>query len=107
MSVLLRHGGSRFYYGGQSCWVDGPRQALDLGTIERAVDAGREQGFGGMEIVACFGEPDCELVLPLGFNRAGRGTATADPSEAVASPPRSLLFGEIRPLPNLSAPELS
>jgi hypothetical protein len=99
MSVLLRHGGSRFYFGGRSCWVDGPGRAVDLGTIERAVEAGREEDFGGMEIVAYFGDPDCEFVLPLSRTGTGRSEAADARSQPVGIPQRPVLPGVTTPLP--------
>ena len=45
--------------------------ALDLHTIEAACDATKDEHFGGMEVVACFGDPDCEFVVPLA--RRARG----------------------------------
>ena len=85
MSVVLRHGGSGYYYGGRSCWVAGPGRAVDLGTIERAAAAGRVENFGGIEIVVSFDEPECELVLPLGRAGAARGKAASAASGVAAS----------------------
>jgi len=67
--------------------VRGAKGALDLTTIECAGDVAREEDFGGLEIVASFGEPDCELVLPVG--RKTRSSVNAPPARAqsVASPP--------------------
>jgi len=80
MSVILRHAPSGFYYGGREFWVNGPALAFDLGTIEGASDAAKEEDFGGLEIVVSFGDPDCELVLPL--RRTGRSRGNAAPVRA-------------------------
>lgn len=65
MSVILRHALSGFFYGGPHCWVNGPARARDLGTIERAIETGKEEEFGQMEVVAWPEHPECQLVLPL------------------------------------------
>ena len=69
MSVILRHALSGFFYGGAHCWVNGPARALDLGTIERAIETGKEEAFGQMEVVAWPEHPECQLVLPLEARR--------------------------------------
>ena len=97
MGVFLRHGGSRLYYGGRRCWVAGPGRAVDLGTMERAVEAGREEDFGGMEIVAYFGDPDCEFVLPLPRIGRGRSEAAGARSQPVGIPSRAVLPGVTTP----------
>ncbi len=65
MQVILRHAFTGFFYAGPHCWVNGPERALDLQTIENAIETAREEGFGRMEVVAGFEDPVCELVLPL------------------------------------------
>jgi len=77
MGVILRNSLSRFCYGGDACWIDDPEHALDLGTIERATETARTVGFGRLEVVVSFDEPDCELVLPLACNPAGAVKASA------------------------------
>ncbi len=64
MSVVLRHAASGYYYAGPSHWVADPKLALDLGTIEDAIEESRRVEFR-LEVVAGFGEPDCEWVLPV------------------------------------------
>ncbi len=65
MRVVLRRRESGFYFAGWEWFVRDPEHALDLGTIENAAQTARQACFGAMEIVACPGDPDCELVLPL------------------------------------------
>ena len=57
--------------------MDGPGVALDLETIERATEASRAEGIGGMEIVVAFDEPECEMVLPLGRAEPRGGRASS------------------------------
>lgn len=75
MSVILRHAESGSFYGGPHCWVNDPERALDLETVERAVEAGREEDLGRLEIVAWFDRLDRELVFPVRLNRTSRGKA--------------------------------
>jgi hypothetical protein len=99
MSVILRHAPSGFCYGGQKCWVNGSGHALDLGTIERAGEAAREEDFGGMEIVVSFDDPVCELVLPLSpTGTRGSKTVPIRLQVVVGLPPPNL-FGAIPRLP--------
>jgi hypothetical protein len=65
MKVLLRHAGMSLYYAGCKHWVGDLDSAMDLGEIERAVELSREEAFTDLEILVSYGEPDCELVLPL------------------------------------------
>ena len=65
MRVILRHAGIGLYYAGRRQWVNHPESALDLETIERATELGREESFGEMEIVVTYDDPCRELVLPL------------------------------------------
>ena len=106
MTVILRHRPSGFYYGAPHYWVHGHERALDFTSLDRATDAAKEVSFGGMEIVASFGEPDCELVLPVRSNGTSRDTTTLGPSEPVASLLPPFVFEGPPPPPNLSAPEL-
>jgi hypothetical protein len=65
MRVVLRHAGIGLYYAGRKHWVGDPRSALDLGSIERATELSREEAFEEMEIFVAYGDPVCDLVLPL------------------------------------------
>jgi hypothetical protein len=97
MNVLLRNAASGFYYEGQNSWVNDRERALDLGTIEDAVEAGREKGFGSMEIVVSFDDPICELVLPVRCNWPSRGNASPARFQGVVSlPPPNLSWGTAR-----------
>ena len=77
MSVILRHAPSGYYYGGPRWWVAERERALDLGTIEIAIEASREVGYQGMEAIVGFGEPECDWVLSVSRAKAG-STKTAD-----------------------------
>jgi hypothetical protein len=68
MRVILRHSLAGFYYAGPTCWVNGSNRALDLNTVEQAVEIARKEKLGRMEIVACFDVPSRELVFPIHFN---------------------------------------
>jgi hypothetical protein len=108
MNVILRHAASGFCYGGRGYWVNGPELALDLRTIEDAVEAAREEDFGGMEVVAGFGDPECELVLPLRRNGTSRGKAPARSLSGGCQPaPRSLSQATSRLPPPSRAPGLT
>lgn len=71
MAVTLRNCPSGFLYAGQNSWVNDPVRALDLGTVEDAV----EVGFGAMEVVVTFDDPVCSMVLPLARKGKTRGEA--------------------------------
>ncbi len=73
MSVLLRHALTGFFYAGPHCWVNGPARAFDLGTIERAIETGKVEDFGQMEVVAWPESPECQLVLPLRSSASSHG----------------------------------
>ena len=54
------------FYAGRKHWVGNCDSALDLETIERATELGREESFDDMDIVVTYDDdPSCELVLPL------------------------------------------
>ncbi len=74
MRVLLRHAGIGLYYAGRKHWVGKPEQATDLGSIERATELSREESFEQMEVLVDYGDPVCELVLPL-KTRTNKGKA--------------------------------
>lgn len=97
--MVLRHARSGFFYGGRGMWVDGPSLALDLRTIERAVDAARDEDFGGLEVVACYGDPDCEFVLSVRWTGTNRGKDARARSGSVAIPPPAILPGGTIRLP--------
>jgi hypothetical protein len=63
--VVLRHARIGLYYAGRKHWVGDRDSALDLETIERATELGRDESFGDMDIVVTDDDPSCELVLPL------------------------------------------
>ena len=63
--VILRNCLSGFCYAGETSWVNDRDRALDLGTVEDAVEAGRRVGFGAMEVVVTYDDPLCEMVFPL------------------------------------------
>jgi urease accessory protein UreH len=75
MSVIRRHSLAGFHYAGLTCWVNSSKQALDLKTVEQAIDIARKEKLGGMEIVAKFDTPGHQLVFPIHFNGAGRKPA--------------------------------
>jgi hypothetical protein len=87
MTVILRHAMSGYCYGGGRLWLSGPKDALDLETIERAVETARAEDFGGTEVVACFGDPDCELVLPVKRKEKSGGETAPARSKGDARPP--------------------
>lgn len=99
MNVVLRHAASRYYYAGPGYWAQGPEDAIDLVTIEGAGDAARKESFGGLEIVACFGDPDCELVLPVSRKATSRVKAAPARAQAVASAPSPDFYPGTAPLP--------
>lgn len=68
MSVILAQGGGSVFYKARGCWVSDRASALNLETVERAIAAGRVEAFSGMQIIAQFDQPACELVFPLRFN---------------------------------------
>ena len=78
MRVLLRHAGIGLYYAGRKHWVGNPTAAMDLGTIERAVELSREESFEEMEVFVTYDDSACDLVLPLRRKTA----ATAEPVRA-------------------------
>jgi hypothetical protein len=66
MRVVLRHAGIGLYYAGRKHWVGNPESALDLETIDRATELSRDESFEEMQILVTYGDPCCELVLPIG-----------------------------------------
>ena len=97
MSVFLRHPASGFYYGGPQVWVADAKRALDLKTIEDAIEETHRVGFVRMEVVAWFGDPNCEWVLsvlgggtaykkPLRSRRSGESASVARSLGAAAAP---------------------
>ena len=79
MRVVLRHAGIGLYYAGRKHWVSNPDSAMDLGTIEQAIELGRSEIFGNMDIVITYDDPSCELVLPV---RRKKGEAAEPLREA-------------------------
>lgn len=70
MRVLLRHPGIGLYYAGRKHWVGNPGSALDLGTVEQAAQLSRDESFEDMDIVVTYGDPCCDLVLPIRRKKA-------------------------------------
>ena len=75
MSVILRQAETGLYYTGRGCWVNNPRSALDLETVEHAVETGRAEHVGEVQIVAQFEHPAVELVFPVQLNGTSNGGA--------------------------------
>ena len=65
MAVLLRHAFGGLFYAGPKHWVSNPKSALDLGSIEQATEASRDEIFPEMDIVVTYDDPSCDLVLAL------------------------------------------
>lgn len=65
MRVFLRHWATGLYYAGHKHWAGSRSWALDLGSIEHAAEASREEAFENLEILVPSDDPTCELVLPL------------------------------------------
>ena len=65
MRVILRHAGIGLCYGSRKHWVGSRDSAVNLETIERATELGRDESFGYMDIVVTYDDPSCEPVLPL------------------------------------------
>jgi hypothetical protein len=80
MRVILRHPEIGLYYAGRKHWVGSPGSALDLGTIERAIELSREESFEEMDVVVTCDDPTRELVLPL----RRKGPATDESLRAAA-----------------------
>jgi hypothetical protein len=70
--VVLRHSGIGLYYAGRKHWVGRPEAAVDLETIEQAIELSRAESFDDMEVHVTYDDPVCELILPLGRERAAR-----------------------------------
>ena len=80
MKVLLRNPRIGLYYAGRKHWVGRPDAAADLGTIERATEVSRDEDFDQMEILVDYGDPTCELVLPLRAQKAPGAALVLDPT---------------------------
>jgi hypothetical protein len=92
VNVILRHAYTGFFYGGRHCWVNGRERAVDLGTIERAVETGLEERFGQMEVVAWPGDPQCQLAMPLRCGEASHpGTLPVEAPSSSSAPPQPSL----------------
>jgi hypothetical protein len=101
MRVHLRHAQLGLYYAGPKHWVSNPDSALDLETIERATELSRQEDFERKEIVASFGDPICEVVLPLAVKRSS--PAQADTLSLTAP----LVLGHSAPAQVAAAPTAS
>jgi len=80
MRVLLRNSRIGLYYAGRKHWVGKPNAAEDLQTIERAAEVSRDENFDEMEVLVDYGDPVCELVLPLGTHKAPSNELVLDAS---------------------------
>jgi len=69
MSVILRQARTGSFYYGRNSWSSDPTSALDLKTVEQAVETGREEDAGEVQIIAQFEHPDIVLVFPLRLSR--------------------------------------
>ena len=87
MKVVLRNSRIGLYYAGRKHWVGKPEAAADLGTVERATELSRDENFDQMEILVDYGDPSCELVLPLSTHKAPGNDLMLEPAnrEAPAS----------------------
>jgi hypothetical protein len=65
VKVLLRNPKIGLYYAGRKHWVGKAEAAADLVTIEHATELSGEENFDQMEILVNYGDPSCDLVLPL------------------------------------------
>ena len=65
VKVLLRNCRAGLYYAGRKHWVGKPDAAADLMTIEHATELSADENFDQMEILLDYGDPACELVIPL------------------------------------------
>jgi hypothetical protein len=70
--VLLRNARIGLYYAGRKHWVGKSDAAADLMSIERATELSADENFDQMEVLVDYGDPACELVLPLRPRSAGR-----------------------------------
>ena len=75
VKVLLRSCRAGLYYAGRKHWVARPEAAADLLTIEHATDLSADENFDQMEILVNYGDPSCDLVLPLNRRSAPRQAA--------------------------------
>ena len=87
MSVILRHALTGFHYAGPTCWVSGSERAVDLATVERAVEVARKEALGSLEIVAWFDPPGCQLVFPVRFSGIRQGAVQVTRVSAAGGPP--------------------
>jgi hypothetical protein len=65
VKLLLRNARIGLYYAGRKHWVGKADAAADLMTVERATELSADENFDQMEILVDYGDPTCELVLPL------------------------------------------
>ena len=85
MRVFLRLNRGEFYYGGHEYWVQTAEDAFDLESIESATEVGRKENLDSMEIVVSFGDPTCDLLLPLSRRRSRQTGAPECPTYAISS----------------------
>jgi hypothetical protein len=89
MRVRLRHARLGLYYAGRKHWVGNPDAALDLGSIEQAIEVGRNEDFERMEIVASFdGDSTCDFVVPLQARPAVTRVAESSEKPWTGGPPQ-------------------
>ena len=65
MKVFLRMGSPERYYAGHEHWVPDREHALDLETIERAIEVGRDGDLDAMLVVVSSGHPGSDWFMPL------------------------------------------
>jgi len=75
VKVFLRLGSAGLYYAARKYWVPDREHALDLKTVRRATDLGRDEEFDSMVIVVSSGDPSSDWFLPLPRRRPVRSQA--------------------------------
>jgi hypothetical protein len=65
VKMFLSLSGAGLYYAGSKDWVRDREQALDLETIERAIEVAGEGDLDSMVIVLSSGHPSSDWFLPI------------------------------------------
>jgi hypothetical protein len=65
VAIFLRQTSSGLFYAGPHRWVADPKIALDLRTVDEAVQVSKRMELSGVDVVACVGYPECEWMLRL------------------------------------------
>ena len=78
MRVVLKHAEIGLYYAGRKQWVGNSDFALDLQTIERAIEVSHDESFEEMDIVVTYDDPARELVLPFRRKRGADDESLRD-----------------------------